>query len=77
MGSHPLLHDAIKEFRLYQSRVQAIELPPETDEPDVPSTPKRSRFEAARDEIIVNNMKQPLEYEEGTFIDLILKLITN
>lgn len=77
IGSHPLLHDAVKEFRLYQSKVQVIELPPETDEPDVPSTPKRSRFEAARDEFIVNNMKQPLEYEEGTFIDLILKLITN
>jgi hypothetical protein len=77
IGSHPLLHDAVKEFQLYQSKVQAIELPPETDEPNVPSTPKRSRFEAAWDEFIVINMKQPLEYEEGTFIDLILKLITN
>ncbi|KAF9080828.1 hypothetical protein BGX29_000263 [Mortierella sp. GBA35] len=56
--------------------VQAIELPPELDKIDIPSTPKRSKFETIRDEFIISNMKQPLAFEEVTFVDLILKLIT-
>lgn len=73
---HPELYDALKEFQEYQSKVQGIKLPPEPDDLDVPSTPKRSKFETVHDEFIISNMKQPLAYEEETFIDLILKLIT-
>ncbi|KAF9304759.1 hypothetical protein BG003_001545, partial [Podila horticola] len=76
INNHSELYDALKEFRTYQCSVQAIELPVDPDEFDAPSTPKRSRFEAVRDEFIMSNMKQPLAYEQQTFVDLLLKLIT-
>ncbi|KAK3841109.1 MAG: hypothetical protein J3R72DRAFT_510570 [Linnemannia gamsii] len=41
-NNHPELFDALREFRSYQCMVQAIELQPEPDELDIPSTPKRS-----------------------------------
>jgi hypothetical protein len=75
-SAHPELYDALREFRTYQFGVQAIELPLESEEIDTPATPKKSRFETVRDEFIISNMKQPLAFEQQTFVDLLLKLVT-
>ncbi|KAF9177777.1 hypothetical protein BGZ49_005557, partial [Haplosporangium sp. Z 27] len=75
LNHHPRLSSAVREFRTYQCMVRGIELPPELEDDDVPSTPKKSKFSIVRDEFLHENMKQPLPYELENFVDLIIKMI--
>ncbi|KAG0197332.1 hypothetical protein BGX28_009169 [Mortierella sp. GBA30] len=74
IAAHRELYIAIKEFRVYHCMIRGIP-PLEPDEDEDPSTPKTSRFQAAREDFVIAEMKQPLSYELDIFTNMFLDLI--
>lgn len=71
---------AVAEFREYQCLLAGVEVPvvdEDEDDEEVPFTPKKSKYEIVREDIVHGNMRKPMPQEISVFHRCLLELIAS